>query len=242
VLGVLGVDIANLTGGVNVYAKPKTLGGTREATGRQNNIVAGMIIPVDISWTHPDDAVLSGQILVAHDGSANDPVIIADSVAIPANTDAERYDCGPWDLAGVTIENITALSIAFGLTVELKSADGDVWPTFYSITDIKPMIRITTRDVAHVKAAGIPLIGAAGTHAGTGNATVGYLRKRAAGGTHVAAATAQHIKFTLDGYVYCENILDASGPNDPDEVTLVAMGQYDGTNNPLKVTTGVAIP
>jgi len=240
-IGVLGYNIASLTGGCNLYAKPKTLGGTRGTTGRKCNILKGMVVPGVIDVSHPGDAVLSGRIIVAHDGSANHPVIMTDSASIPANSDDERFGIGPWDVAGITLANITAISIDFGLTVGLVSADGDVWGTFYSIDAINPVIRITTKDVTHIKDAGIPMTGVAGTHAGTGNGTVGYLKKRAAGGTFVANGTAEHIKFTMDGYAVAENVLDAGGPNDPDEVTIVVTGRFDGTNNPLVVDTASAI-
>src|SRR5207244_731271 len=98
-----------------------------------------------------------------------------------------------------------------------------------------PSIRLSGIDSEWWKSTVIPLTGLNIGH----TATAIYLRKRAAGGTFTADATAEHIKFTAAGMPIVEGF-DGSG-NALDDVTVHFPLKFDGTNNPIVINTASAI-
>lgn len=238
-IGLLGVDIALLTGGLNLYGQQHLLGGTRTTgdTHLKYNIVAGMVIPVSLSVSHQGDATINYRILVISDGSANNPVILTASVALPTGiADNEAFTLGKSTLGGILIPQKTSMEINFGINVIAEATDSDIWPTFISIESVNPSLTFNITDLTMMDAAKIPFGGKVCTHADSAV----YLRKRAAGGTFVADATAQHIKFTLDGVAVMSEPRNASG-SDPAGAVITVPLRFDGTNAPLTVNTASAI-
>lgn len=235
--GALGTNIGGLTGGLSLYAQQHAAGGTRTtgATHRKFNFTAGILYPKSLSVSHRGDATLEYDAVVTYDGT-NLPVVVTDSFALPTGlTDAERFTLGPIALGGTAFSENMSLQIDFGLDVVGESADSDIYDTLASIRAQNSTLTFKGLDLQWF-GGNVPLVGQL---LGTSNTTI-FLRKRAAGGTYVADATAQHLKFVAQGMLYCDTILD-SDTKKAAEVGLKLKCTYDGTNAPLAITTASAI-
>lgn len=231
-----GSSISGLTAKLTLYASKKVQGGL-PASGtnhRSYTLNHGMLYPESVSCQDTDDARVTYNAAITYDGS-NDPVVEADSVALPTLPTEERYGLGPATIGGISIGNIKSIDCQCGITVGLDSAGGDVYNTIAYVQLWEPMWTIRTTDVLTMAAAKIPRSGIACTQANTSF----YLRKRAAGNTYVSDVTAAHIKAVMAGMAVVDTPFD--GDSDKGEATITVKGSYDGTNNPLVFTTGVAI-
>lgn len=233
VTGVLGYDIGAVAG-LAIYGVKHELGGTR-ASGSVNAkyaIADGILFPTTLSVNDKGDATLAYQCAVLHDGSANDPIIPTFNNAALTLTDALRFTLGPVKIGNVTMNQVTAMEIDFGINVVRRPAGSEIWDTFASIESIQPVITLRGTLVTWFGSSGVDIEGLPITHA---NTTI-YLKKRAIGGTYVADGTAQHIKITAEGLATVEQCFDDSG-----EVTITIPCRYDGTNAPLIFNTASAI-
>jgi hypothetical protein len=243
-----GLDLCALTGTALTsgapllfYAQKHTEGGVR-TTGSNHRIYTmseGIVIPRRLVIEHQGDAELQYEALITYDGT-NDPIGFTDSSALPAiSADAQRYTLGRITLTNdsaqaVIFSQCRRLEIDFGIQAETVGADSDTWDTNCRIIEIQPSITMQGLDIEWFKAAatGIPLTGSSIRHSGTEI----LLRKRAAGGTFVSAATLEHISFTAAGLATVEQALDAQG-NDLDQVNVKIPLKFDGTNNPIVIDT-----
>jgi len=130
----------------------------------------------------------------AADDGTNAAVAIAGSVAlgVATPTATEAFEIGPAQINNTTLEGIDSLVIDGGNRVEKLWGDGDVFPQEVYHTDHNPTISAGSAYVDILATLGIT--GAAID----ANDAVFYLRKCADDGTRVAAATGQHISFTVD--------------------------------------------
>jgi len=225
---------------VNLYCVPHAAGGVRQSgsINRQYNIVRAFIVPRRLRCDFGQDAMLDVDIVVMHDGTANDPVIMSDTVALPAATvtDANRFTLGKTTLASFLLEQVRSLEIDFGLNCVFERADSDIYPVYVSIQDIQPKLTLRGADIKWLSKtltpAKVPFGGIAGTHANS----IIYLRKRAqTAASYIADNVAEHIKLTMAGFVHVTQAFD--GPGDGSAETVLTMdGKYDGTNNPIVVT------
>lgn len=238
ICGLTGKSLGDLTTGLKMYAQKHVHGG-KPATGsnhRKYTFVKGILIPVSLSVDHQGDAELSYLVAATWDG-VNDPVVVTDSVALPGGlTDAERFTLGPFTIESVAIGQIRSLNIDFGITATPEGADSDVWPRMVSIEQIVPRITLRGTDVEWLKAANIPLSGKAVTHA---NTTI-YLRRRKAGAAYYLNNESQHIKISAAGMATISDAFDAAGSG-RSEITLDMPLNYDGTNDPITLTSGQQI-
>jgi hypothetical protein len=240
-VGLTGLDISTLTNGLRLYAQKHADGGTRAGTSshKRYDIKQGMVIPVTLSCDHQGDATLAQEACVTWDyGTPTDPIVLTESQTLPSPlADDERFGLGPLTIGGVSYTGVRSIEVAFGVRCEMEAADGDIWPTFAAIRTIRPVITWRGIDPQWLKdTGGIPLTGSAVAHASTKQ----YFRKRAAGGTYVANATAEHVSMTFDGTVVIDPPLDVSG-DDPAECTMILTAEYDGSNAPIVISTAAAI-
>jgi hypothetical protein len=238
--GTAGLSLGTLTGGMKFYAQQYASGGSRAAgsTHRSFQFLAGLLVPRTLSVEHRGDATLNYDAVVI-DGGGGDPVIISDSVALPALTSAgedEKFTLSTAQAGGVALGEKTSMQIDFGLDVVAESGDSEIWDTYASIRQMQTVLSFKGIDAEWFKSTNVPLAGKAGTHLNT----IFYLQKRAHGSTYVAAGTASHIKFTAAGMAYIDKPFDASG-NNAAEITLKMPLYFDGTNLPLTVNTASAI-
>lgn len=238
-LTVSGKDVSALTTGLKFYAQKHQDAGTRASgsVNRKFTGVKGIVCPRNISCEYMGDAKLDAEYLATYDGT-NDPIVEADTTALPSGVvDSERFTLGKVTVGGIVLDHLKGISIDFGIQVEIEAADNDIYPRFCSIRAIQPRVTLRGIDLEWLKAANIPRAGIVCTQANT----IFYLQKRTQDtASLVAAGTAQHVKFAMAGIA---NIADAMSANDQSgsETSLVIVGNYDGTNAPLTVTTASAI-
>lgn len=232
-------DITELTAGLTLYAQAFAAGSTRAGDSLHRKLVAihGCLGLGRLNCTHQQDATIETEAVVGWDEN-NDPVVETDLVSLPGGiADAERFTLGPVTLESVSIPGVRSLDIDFGLNIVAEGSDSDIWPTYVSIVEIKPVITLRGIDLEWLKAANIPRAGKAITHI---NTTI-YLRKRALGSTFVADETAEHIKLTAAGFAHVDTPMDASG-SEKAEASLIVPCYYDGTNDPIVIDTTSALP
>lgn len=233
--GVSGTPIAATTNtGLTLYAQKGQEGGTR-ATGAAHdnwNIKEGIMYPSSLSCDHQGDARLQYDAIPTWDGT-NNPIVIAKDAALPApNSDNQRFTLGPIQLGGVAFTQVRSVQIDFGIGAQAEGADSDIWDRYAWIAAKAPSLVINGINKRWLDSTGIPLTGLICTHA---NSFV-VLRKRAVGGTYVAAGTAEHVTFTFAGLAVVPTIFEAAG-NTPGTVSISVPLYYDGTNQPLVVDT-----
>ena len=209
-----------------------TAGGTH----RSFLFAFGMVLPVGLSCAENGDAEIS-YVVVGYSNAGADPVIITESVSLPASTDTERFTLGDtWTIGAVAIGQPRSLNIDFGITPKSLADAKEIYPSFVWKGSVNPVITATGFDIELLKAANIPLAGKAGTHANTKF----FLAKRAQAGRLVSDVTAEHIKFTADGMCVIEDGFSVAG-QDEGEVSLRMECRYDGSNAPIIVDPASAI-
>lgn len=233
-----GTSITAMATGLELWGQSHAHGGGRGGAllHRKYTIADGMVIPDKITCEHRGDALMTCKVLSTWDGT-NAPVIETDLQSLPtAESDDERFTIGKCVLGSVTIVDIRSWELDFGIEATTEGADSDIYDTHVSIVECKPVLTLRGIDIEWLKAANVPLIGKVATHATT---TV-YLRKRlqtSAG--YVADGTAEHIKYTIDGLMWIEDIYKVG--KGPAECSLKLAARYDGTNAPLVLDTTSAI-
>jgi hypothetical protein len=232
-------NLASWTSGYTQYMAERVTGGVYASgsTHRSFAVPAGMMICRNVSCGQEEDAVIQADILPISSNGTTLPFTIADNAALPTfdPDDDQRFTIGPWTVGNVALTGITRVSVDFGITEQWVAGDGFPIPTRCSIRQYLPTIRIEGFTAGWLAAAVIPALGVAGTQANT----FGWFRKRAKGSTFVAAATAEHIKFSMACFAHIENT-DSSG-NEDAPATLVLEGIDDGTNAVVTIDTTSAI-
>lgn len=250
-LDLCGLTGFRITSGATLlfYCQQQQKGGSR-MSGSNHRIITvneGLLLPRRITCEHQGDAQIDYDVLPIYDGS-NDPIVVADTSALGTNPgDAERFTLGPvtlaWSGSSMTLPEIRRTEIDFGVQAETVGADSDLYDTNVRIVEIQPSITFTGIDIEWFKSANIPIGGRSLVHSGGGSGgttpTTIVFRKRALGGTFVAAATAEHIGMTACGMAVVEQLFDAQG-NALDECSLRIPLRFDGTNAPITIDTTYA--
>lgn len=204
---------------------------------RSLQIRSGFIYPKTLTVEHLGHAKLDFEAVLLYDGS-NDPIVIADNVALPSLTiTSSRWTLGQMTIGAVTMADFTRLAIDFGFQIEAKSRQSDHYDTTLEVKKSNPTIEVTTEKPTHFSLADFPVGGKACTHANS----ILYLRKRLANGTagFVSDVTAEHLKFTADGVAFPMN------PSQADGDKFVTNGikltcQQDGSGNAPIIYTGAS--
>lgn len=236
--GLTGLDVGNLSAGVDFYEKLLADGGgiAAGAVHRRIRVKDGLLFPTQLTVSDREDATLTYSAVITYD-TTNAPYLITESVALPAvAADTEMYSLAKLAIGGVTIDKLKNWTLDFGVETFVDTTGGAIWPIEVSITAIKPKLTIRSGNPAIFAAAGIPLVGKAATHANTKI----YLRRRADSG-FVADNVASHICLTMDGYAHLTSLFSADGSK-PGETAMELIGRFDGTNAPVVLTSGVVIP
>ena len=225
--GPMGASITAMAAGLNFYAQKRLHGGSR-TTGsahRKFALVDGLLLPRSLTCDHQGDAQIGYEAVVTWD-AVNDPFQITDSVALPGGLlDDDRYTLGPVTIGGVTLGEKINVNIDFGISAESEGADSNIWDTEVSIGVVAPRITLSGKDIEWFKAANIPLLGKAATHA---NTSIQFYKR--SGSTLVAGVT-----LTADGWAVVEEPFSASGQGTAD-TQIVLAAEYDGSNDPLVVS------
>lgn len=204
---------------------------------RAITMAKGLLYPDSLSVAQDQHAALNLNAVALYDGT-NNPLVPAGSLALPGTmADGERFGLGALTVGGVTITDHLSVDVQFGVDVQVKRAEGDIWPTHILVASLKPTWRIRGAGVEQfATSGGVPLAGAAATVANT----VLYLRKRSTSGAGYLAGS-NHASLAMAGLAYWQTVTDADG-NDTAELELMVDGVYDGTNAPLVFTNSVSLP
>jgi hypothetical protein len=238
-VGLAGKEIDSLTSGLKLYLKKVEHGGTR-ATGSNHikyTITSGIILPRRLTVRHRQPGSISYDALVTYDG-ANAVIQKTESAALPGSlTDDQRYALGPITWAGQSYVGVKELDLDFGLTEILEGADSDIDDTEAAIADVKPEITLRGINPKWFGASYVPIGGLALGHATTSI----YLRRYKAGGEIWANGQAKHVKMTVAGLAFLEDVFSADH-NRPAETALKIPLEYDGTNAQIVFTFDTTIP
>lgn len=232
------IDVAGTAQGVGLVAWFQKIaqGGTR-VTGSNHvkmTIAEGLLLPRQISASLNSPATLSLEAIATYDGT-NDPVVVATAQALTGSPSVtEMFVAGPVKINGVTLDGIQEITVTTGIKEILQFGDGEVWPSFAAIMTVQPEITVKTLD-----AVSISTFGLVGAKQGATASKV-YLKKIDEGGTRVADATAQHISFTVEqGRI---SVAEVGGSHDDVSVSEIKITPtYDGTNDPIVLSTATAI-
>jgi hypothetical protein len=222
--------------GAEFWFQKMAEGGVR-ATGSNHmklTMNEGMLLPRVISASNDGGpATMTMEMVITWDGT-NDPLVIATSQALEGTAIVgEVFVPGIVMINGTQLDGIQDISIDFGLTEMVVTADGNVWPTFTAIQTRKPVITITTLDVIALNTFGLT-----GDAQGATDSIV-YLRKVDEGGTRVADGTSEHISFTIDdGMITVKTI---GGGDEPQQSEVQITPTYDGSNAIMLIDTTAAI-
>jgi hypothetical protein len=187
----------------------------------------GICVPQSLTCAHQGNTILAAQVFGIQSGAQMPLLVTPNSPIVADDTPSTvRYTLTHAVVAGVTIEQKRNVTIDFGNTPLLESADSDELPTFASILATSPRIALRGTDVVNwASAVGLDptpaVLGVPCTHANTAI----YLRVRGQ-----ALASPVHLKITAYGLAYQETVFDASGTA-TGEVDLVIECAEDTTNN-----------
>lgn len=237
-LAAFGVTSYALANALVCYFRKISQGGTRDAANAGTHISlsfsGGMVCPRRVSARHGSNAVWDGEVYGTSADGTN-PVTPSTTANLPASLPgvATAFGLGPIKLNGTVLDGLESAEYDFGVTPMIEGRDGDIYPTHAGVKSQQPTVK--------VRGAHVDVLSALTLDGGyyTASQVVGYLRKRSAGGTYVADATAQHVKFTLG---LCR-VEAQSVDGDPKTVDLLLTPAQDtgGPTNPIAVNTASAI-
>lgn len=180
--------------------------------------------------------------LTAHGVSAADPpvqpYVIAYNAAVPTSPVInEQFTLSRLiQVGGISITQITNLSVAWNVNFEKPQYAGSIWPTLVDIQKIKALITISTDDMSLLNDSGkITRLGKACTHA---NSFFKIQRREANAGLYSESAE-QHIVGTFAGLAVITRQQASGGSAGNLEIQIATLD--DGTNNPIVFTTGQAL-
>jgi len=230
--GVQFWDMGTATQDVTLFAQKAVQAGTRAGASahRSFNVVKGLLVPRTLTVAHQEDAQLEYELIVTHDGSANDPILQNENVSLPAIVDDEHFTLKSVQIGGISIAEVRNLTIDFGIDVRAEGSDSEITESFAYVNNIVPTITVNTMDILAMKSDAIPFGSAAVTHANT----IITLQKRASGGKYESSGS--DLTFTMAGQATAESFHEASG-NEPQMTTIQVQGKFDGTNAPLVFTS-----
>jgi hypothetical protein len=237
-----GLTGASLTAGnCDLYYKKCTDLGIREADA---SLVHTRLRAVDaylywrtINARHQGPCTADARICCLYDGT-NAPLVAAGTLALAGTpTAAEHFGLGPITLNTVAQDGDVEATIDLGIeTIEIGS-NSDVYPTFFAVKRIAPVITLRGHGVERWVTYGL-----------VGTALTGltlYLRRLnpdAAGGiAYYADASAQHLKFTATAGLIT---IDDSRGGGNDEATLglrIALRAPTAAGNALTIATAQTI-
>jgi len=229
-------SIAGLTAGLAMYGRAFVAGATRGGAIAHKKYLmdTGIVFPTRLTVDHQGEAKIEYSVIPVSSDGTTAPVVPSESASLPtADADDERFTLGEVTLGNVAFTHIKSLEINFGITEKVESADSDIYDTFAAIQESNPIITLRGIDYDWFKTSGaVAITGLAGTQANTSI----VLRKRAASGTFVAAATAEHILFNAAGLITIGQAHRSSN-NQTAEIDLRMECIHDGTNAPLVIDT-----
>lgn len=235
-LGVLGNHGAAISANVTLFFYKTAENGLRASGSSHLKLViaAGLVVPRVLRASQDQEAELTFEIFpISSDGSTA-PIAITDSQALAGTPNsAEKFTLGPAKFNGTNCQP-QSLEIDFGLNVETKSHSGFVFPVRAHVATTEPMVKATSLDMSL-----LATLGLSGAAQGSTD-SVFYVRKLSEGGTRVADGTTQHVSITVDEGII--NPMQAGAGEGQDASLDIELAvTYDGSNDPLVLSTSAAI-
>jgi hypothetical protein len=193
-IGLSGVAIGTTPNDTaDAYFTKMQEGGVR-ASGSVNSrlrVSKGLLVVNSVTWSHPGAVTAEVQLHATYDGT-NAVVIYTATLALPhVPVVEEMFSGGPVFINGTELDGIQGITFDLGLSVVKRYASGNWRPFFAGISERKPRITITTKEVPFLSTVGIEGLAQSATPSEI------YFRKMTKHGTRVANATTQHIKITI---------------------------------------------
>lgn len=204
-------------------------GGLRAGTLSHTKVTAalGMIIPVSITASQGQPAVINYRVVVVSADGSTAPLSFTASQSLEAGQDinAEVYTLGAVTLNGTALDGVDNWTLDFGNEVWINHANGLIYPIEVGIINQAPSFSVGTADAG--KFATWELVGLAQDDT---DSTVA-LQDQAAGGVRGSAP----ITFAIDdGMAVFDNLSGTQGSRYAGSVTIRPV--YDGTAAIIAIT------
>ncbi len=195
----------------------------------------GLLVPTGIEAQQGQPATITFDLhLVSADG-VTAPITIATSAALAGSpVTNEGFTLGPVTLNGTALDLVQSWRLDFGIEVMAVTGDGHKYPRTVTTRKRSPSVSFTTKDLEVMNR-----IAQAGT-AQTATDSLFYLRALENGASVYSDASTQHIKFSIDaGRIHWDSKNGQDGQETEIEVKITPA--YDGSNDVVAISTGVAI-
>jgi len=234
-VGVRAMCITSATNtGVHLWARKLLCSGIAAGGSHQKYTFRnGILIPTTLTCNHQGNAAIDFQIFGVALSALAAMVVATDQAILTDNTvNTDRWTLWSASVGGTALGGQKNVSINFGNTPLLESADGDMAPTFASVQETAPMFTFRGIDPVGWWVASGGLAGVGCTHANT----IIYLKQRG-----IAVGDSAHIKITAAGLAYSQQAFDASG-NATGEMDLIVECTEDSAGTaPMTITVNSAI-
>lgn len=206
---------------------------------RHLSFAAGRVVPRRLTARAQEDAELEFEAMGLSANGTDSPLIITENVALPAALDLARHTLADATIANIAAGCMTELSIDFGIQIESRACNGQIFDTRLHQPSLVPKLTVTVLNAALIGTAGtqIPDIGRACTHA---NTRFRFRRRVNKVAGFVLDATAEHMIITTDGTVVPQTMFDGS-TNEEGTATLEITSMFDGTNASIVINNASAI-
>ena len=229
--GINGTPLAALTPFEGWWYKGEE-GGTRASSGHiKMAIVKGLVYPMSIRAPHTPPATIDYNVLASYDETLSPIQITVGALGVAPEAD-EMFCAGPVIIGATEFEGVQDITLNFGITPEVQSHKGIVWPIYVGIRQRLPQIIVRFLDSTFLTNIDLEAI--------TGLCNV-YLRKVQEGGTRVPDTTAEHIKITIEESIVTLGDASAAHPNVVDNAFTIT--PLDNTTDPIiQIDTASVLP
>lgn len=227
-LGLCGIGgLAIATGNCSFFLKKRAASGIYAGTSSHLKVTGstGLIVPKTLKVSQGKEATIDYEAhLVSADGTTS-PLAIATSQSLTGSpTVDELFTLGPATFNGSAWGGVQDLTIDFGIKVETKAGDGQVWPTFVSIAQREPKITLKGLDASLLSTL---TVNGAAISSTTTVKLLGIEQNARRNGSDVLLTIAE-------GRVH---VSDIGGGEDGDQsVDVTITPTYDGTNDIVALT------
>lgn len=236
-----GCATAALSGGnIDLYYRKVDNLGLRIAAAttahRRFRATSGMLVMQSLDVEHRGQAKAQCQLVFQYDGT-NPPIVATGNVALVGTPlAAEQYTLGPVFLNGTQLPSLQKAQWKPSVALFRDSSESEIYDTYIAAQTVDSLFTFGTLEVGVWDTLGINGLALSGAGLEM------YLRKKAANGTHVANATAQHIK--ISGALGQAILGPSSGGGSnriAHEVRVQVIQPADGSS-PIVIDTASAIP
>lgn len=234
-LGYCGLGGLAVSTAADFYFRQFAAAGTREAAKSVKVTLGyGLIVPTILEADQRSASITYEAIARSNDGTTA-PLATTVNQSMPALTAADQlFVAGPANINGTAVDSVVSTRVEFNYDIVSVASDGSAYPGFVAIRKRPASITLTSYDLELLNVLGTP-----GAAQGATDSLV-YLRKCAQNGTRVAAATAEHIKISIDdGRVSVRRISASEDGEGQAEIRITPT--WDGTNDLLAISPAAAI-